>query len=169
MILRLKLTSFVFLLIFGYYIFTLIQTHLIILVELRKQASQSYDLMTDALKRQNISRHEISCPTTKQSSFSSPIPLSDKFVLFRDYYEIKAKNASSTNIASYPLNYNKYFQSQLSPHLATFLNALCLCSINSFKGRFESGQYQAGDLDFFGMLRDGKELPGWVLLFRGSC
>lgn len=150
------------LLIFLIYIISLLSNHIKILNDLRKQNSQVYDLMSDALRRQNISRHMISCVNSNRTDVVDR--LADKYILFRDYYHFETKNDNDREeTASYSLNYTHYLQPDISSHLAAFINSLKLCSIRSFNYRFESNLYDFGNFDLFESLKERKPIKGGLI------
>lgn len=170
-------------LVFLVYVLSLASNHMRATRDARMQRPQPYDLMTDALARQNITRHTVSCPlaattteendrtdrqgsdtttTTKTTTTTTTKkPLSDKYELFRDFYmtpnALDADTAS--NVAAYPLNLTSYFSAStlavLSPHLATFIDALSLCSIRAYRAHFVAKKihFGSGDVKFFDKLR----------------
>lgn len=133
--------------------------------------------MSDALEHQNISRHMISClmknrtvelaadetnSNTNDDDDDEAIPLTDKFELFRDYYTIAADRNKISNVASYPLNLTSFLPSNLSPHLATFVNALSLCSIRAYRSHFIANRTEFGKFDFFAKLNEKNFAKGFA-------
>jgi hypothetical protein len=148
--------------IFFIYIIFFVGTHLFTLNEMRLKRLHAYDLMSDALKRQNISRHKITCNggniSIENSTRSNLKSLTNKYLLFNDYYRTSIYDNYS-HIGTYDLNFDSYFDSK-SPQFLKFIKTLKLCMIKSYQSHFQSIKIDSSNFKFFEVLDTDNFIPG---------
>lgn len=159
---KLNLLTSILVSIFFIYIIFFIGTHLFTLNEMRLKRLHAYDLMSDALKRQNISRHKITCNggniSIENSTRSNLKSLTNKYLLFNDYYRTSIYNNYS-HIGTYDLNFDTYFDSK-SPQFLNFIKTLKLCMIKSYQSHFQSIKIDSSNFKLFEVLDKDNFIPG---------